>query len=182
MTRGFGRFEKYIYPVPFSGCWLWNGQLNGNRYGMAHYDGKHQVAHRAVYEDLVGPIGEGLQLDHLCRVTACVNPDHLEPVTRHENVLRSRATLNRDGVCYKCGSPKRRAKPSKPGTLGNLHCLTCTSRREKKAYAEGRRRLYGTHIARSTIQELEAEVKRLREENARLSQHLAAYPVVGGGS
>ena len=46
-------------------------------------------AHRVVYEFLVGPIQKGLQLDHLCRVRACVNPAHLEPVTAKENTRRS---------------------------------------------------------------------------------------------
>lgn len=49
---------------------------------------KRQLAHRAIYETLVGPIPAGLTLDHLCRNRWCVNPQHLEPVTARENVLR----------------------------------------------------------------------------------------------
>jgi len=57
-------------------------------YGTFYLDGRSQKAHRVAYELLVGPIPEGLTLDHLCRVRHCVNPDHLEPVTRLENWRR----------------------------------------------------------------------------------------------
>lgn len=70
-------------------CWLWTGSLNNRGYGqVAGPDGRLLLAHRAVYELFVGPIPEGLTIDHLCRVRACCNPAHLEPVTHAENVLR----------------------------------------------------------------------------------------------
>lgn len=68
-------------------CWLWTASLTFG-YG-SFWDGKGQVrAHRFAYELLVDPIPEGLQLDHLCRIRHCVNPDHLEAVTNAENVQR----------------------------------------------------------------------------------------------
>ena len=72
-------------------CWLWTGALTGGRYGNAIVNGKNVPAHRAAYEELVGPIPEGLELDHLCFVTNCVRPDHLEPVTGAENKRRAGA-------------------------------------------------------------------------------------------
>lgn len=69
------------------GCWLWQKPLDGG-YGRIWVNGRHHLAHRYVYELLVGPIPDGLHLDHLCRVTNCVNPDHLEPVTCAENIRR----------------------------------------------------------------------------------------------
>jgi hypothetical protein len=67
-----------------AGCWLWNGYRDKDGYGR-HGTG---LAHRWVWQQLVGPIQPGLELDHLCLVRPCVNPDHLEPVTREENERR----------------------------------------------------------------------------------------------
>jgi hypothetical protein len=75
-------------PEPNSGCWLWTAGLNGEGYGAINVAGQIRPAHRVAYELFRGPIPEGLTLDHLCRVRCCVNPDHLEPVTRKENTLR----------------------------------------------------------------------------------------------
>ena len=62
-------------------CWLWTGETATNGYGRANIDGRNQPAHRVAYEWLVGPVPDGLELDHLCAVRNCVNPVHLEPVT-----------------------------------------------------------------------------------------------------
>ena len=84
--------ELRISPEPMSGCWLWVGNAGPRGYGVvwANLDGKRtrRMAHRIVYESHHGPVPKGLDLDHLCRTPACVNPSHLEPVTRSENVKR----------------------------------------------------------------------------------------------
>lgn len=72
------------------GCWIFTGHLNNKGYGQVNL-GQHEgraLVHRVVYERLVGPIPDGLVPDHLCRVPACCNPAHLEPVTHAENVRR----------------------------------------------------------------------------------------------
>jgi hypothetical protein len=79
--------------VTESGCWEWTRALNGSGYARIHVDGKLRVAHRVAYELLVGPIPEGLFLDHLCRNRRCINPAHLEPVTNRENLHRSPFTV-----------------------------------------------------------------------------------------
>lgn len=69
-------------------CWVWTGAKNPRGYGNIGYQGKTYKAHRFVYERLVGPIPEGMTLDHLCFNSLCVNPEHLEPCTNAENNRR----------------------------------------------------------------------------------------------
>jgi hypothetical protein len=71
-------------------CWEWIGYRNTNGYGCVFDKTARRMvrAHRWAYERWVGPIPDGLQIDHLCRNKRCVNPAHLEPVTLVENVLR----------------------------------------------------------------------------------------------
>lgn len=71
-------------------CWLWTAAKNTDGYGRFKGIDRLVQAHRFAYEQLIGPIPEGLHLDHLCRVRACVNPAHLEPVTLTENLRRGR--------------------------------------------------------------------------------------------
>ena len=72
-------------------CWLWTGSTNHAGYGRISRGKRGEgtiVTHVAAFELLVGPVPAGLELDHLCLVKRCCNPDHLEPVTRSENIRR----------------------------------------------------------------------------------------------
>jgi hypothetical protein len=77
-------------PEPNTGCWLWPLSDNGRGYGRMRFRGRAEQAHRVFYELIVGPIPSGMELDHTCSVTFCVNPAHLEPVPHGENVKRGR--------------------------------------------------------------------------------------------
>lgn len=108
---------------PFSGCWLWIHTMYTNGYGMLQFRGQLHLAHRLSYEAYVGPIPEGMDLDHLCRVRSCVNPMHLQPVSRSTNVLRGLVSTAHDW---------------KPG-LGITHCP------QGHPYSPENTRLYKTH-------------------------------------
>lgn len=81
------RLMKRVKVAP-SGCWEWQGFLTFGGYGQMVLDGVRMNAHRAAWIILRGPVAPGLDVDHLCRNRRCVNPDHLEPVTRSENLRR----------------------------------------------------------------------------------------------
>lgn len=101
MTRLPARIQDLLMPEPNSGCWLFVGTwTTGNGYGKTYWRGAHRVLHRVVYEILMGEIAPGLVLDHTCRVRACSNPDHLEPVTQQVNTLRGNAVLFRPAGAY----------------------------------------------------------------------------------
>ena len=92
------RFAAFVLQTDT--CWLWTGGL---RWGYGAFKGGGQtLAHRFSYELLVGTIPVGLQLDHLCRTPACVNPVHLEPVTGRTNVLRGVSIVARNAVKTLC--------------------------------------------------------------------------------
>jgi len=93
------RFQKYIELDLLEGCWLWQGAINHDGYGLFWHEEKMRGAHRTAFEHWNGKVLEGLELDHLCRNRQCVNPDHLEIVTHKENVQRGRSFLGEKTHC-----------------------------------------------------------------------------------
>jgi hypothetical protein len=100
------RFNAQYIVAPPSDCWLWTGATsrttNGNLYGSMRVNGRQTRAPRLSYELFKEPIPTGLHIDHLCRVSLCVNPAHLEAVTQRENTLRGTsfaAVLSRETHC-----------------------------------------------------------------------------------
>lgn len=80
---------NFTNKIDYSGDhWLWIGATQTQGYGSFGYEGKSHLAHRWSYEQLIGPIPEGMVIDHLCRVRSCVNPAHMEVVTPEENNTR----------------------------------------------------------------------------------------------
>lgn len=118
-----------------SGCWIWTGTIDASGYGKFYNPATQAdgLAHRLSYEAALGPIPSGLTLDHLCRITRCVNPAHLEPVTLEENIRRAARTKTH---CVN-GHPFDEANTGKkPG--GVRRCLTC-HREQQREYSRRRR-------------------------------------------
>lgn len=116
-------------------CWEWTAGKDPRGYGRTG----NALAHRLVYQALVGPIPDGLTLDHLCRNTGCVNPDHLEPVTQAEN-------NRRDGTIRRANERKRAQARCQQGheftpdntylrANGSRRCLTCHRNRARTGTA-----------------------------------------------
>ncbi len=134
------RRELFWEKVAFSidGCWEWLAGCSGG-YGQFRDGQRRVVAHRFAYEDLLEKIPLGLELDHLCKNKKCVNPKHLEPVTRKEN--RERGNLgvlthfNRLKTHCPYGHPYNKDNTyiytEARGGKGRL-CLTCVRKRGRK--------------------------------------------------
>lgn len=152
-TRFWSKVNKNG-PVPdyrpdLGPCWLWTAGTNGlterNGYGRIWVVDRDVLAHRWSYEALVGPIPEGLELDHLCRVHLCVRPSHLEPVTTRVNNLRGTSVAAVNALKTHC--PQGHELVLKPG-YARRECPICVAEAKRKwdqahheDYAERRRAL-----------------------------------------
>jgi HNH endonuclease len=104
------------------GCWFWTGARNNKGYAAAWIGGKSETAHVVAYQQFVGPVPDGYEVDHLCRFRCCVNPDHLEAVTPRENTLR-RAKRRINLTC-------RRGHP----LSGRGYCVECKKQADARRW------------------------------------------------
>lgn len=125
-----------------SGCWIWTAANFGIRgYGAVWWHGQAAGAHRVVYEILCGPIPEGFEIDHLCRVRLCVNPDHLEPVSDRENILRGFGPAARNSRKFHCKNGHRfDADNTHVLASGGRRCRACERSRARARRARARAR------------------------------------------
>lgn len=128
-------------PVPLARpdlgpCWVWTGGKHEKGYGRFWFDGSVQPAHRVAYELLVGPIPDGLHLDHLCRTPSCVNPGHVEPVTMLENFRRGRH-VNREKTHCPQGHVYDDENTYVEG--GRRHCRICVRDAGRRYYDRRKR-------------------------------------------
>lgn len=130
------RFAEKI-ALTDSGCIEWLAGTNGVGYGVVHLqpsDGSRKTyAHRWSYEHHNGPIPDGLHLDHLCRNTLCVNPDHLEPVTPRVNVVRgvSSPAMNARKTRCHADHPLNGDNLYVTPSTGYRHCRECARERDR---------------------------------------------------
>jgi HNH endonuclease len=105
--------EGTDYTSAGSGCWLWMRGKTSAGYGVLYQNGKPSYAHVVSYETWYGKTPDGLELDHKCKNTNCINPEHLEPVTHAENIRRAKSTL----TAIKVREIRARASYGEPLTI-----------------------------------------------------------------
>lgn len=131
--------------IAASGCWEWIGARIGDGYGNWWKDGRSYLTHRLSYEALVGPIPADLEMDHLCRNRACLNPQHLEPVTRSVNQRRGvgpeRLRQQYADVTHcPSGHPYSGDNLYRWPRNGHRHCKTCLRAKDRKRRRVARER------------------------------------------
>ncbi len=138
------RLLNLVSPDPFSGCWLWTGAVGSTGYGCFRIASSRvprslKPAHRVAYELLRGPIPALYELDHLCKVPTCVNPRHLEPVSRLENIHRSKwATFNADKTHCPRNHPYSPENTRIDKKKGGRLCRTCKLEKTRESRALAR--------------------------------------------
>jgi HNH endonuclease len=127
------RLMSKVVQVTESGCWIWMGALNWAGYGMFWHEGRFVRAHRISYIEHKGLIPAGLEPDHLCRVRCCINPHHLEAVTRKTNLNRG---INHESTKTHCpqGHPYDETNTYRSGTKKARVCRICAAAKGSRWY------------------------------------------------
>lgn len=117
-------------------CWISNRAMHSNGYTKIGYFGQTWLTHRFAYTVFVGDIPDGLQLDHLCSQRACCNPEHLEPVTCRENLLRGDTLTAREAAQTHCKEGHPLSGPNlyvRPDRVNSRGCRTCRRNADRRA-------------------------------------------------
>jgi len=124
------RFNKFFEMDTLTNCWIWIGAQRGKRYGNFSINGNDMYPHRVSYEHYKGKIPKGFDIDHLCRHTLCVNPEHLEPVSHKENCQRGIVNQNKGKLFCKRGH-EFTPENTYVGPQHNRFCITCKNNRNR---------------------------------------------------
>ena len=127
------RFNAKFSICPDTGCWLWTASIHPEGYGR-FWDGKVAKAHRVAHELFIGPIPDGLGIDHLCRVRHCVNPEHLEPVTWGENSRRGDCGKHMADRTHCPREHEYNATNTRVNEKGHRVCIECKRRINRECY------------------------------------------------
>jgi len=129
------RFWAKVRKDKATDCWEWAGALNSGGYGQWAVQGRSRSVHRVAYEALVGPIPEGLTIDHLCQNKVCCNPAHLEPVTAAENRRRAARLITHCPAGHEY-TPENTLRNG----AGHRYCRACSLPRRRVQHPDRRRR------------------------------------------
>jgi len=161
------RFWTKVFPT--DGCWIWIGERTGRGYGafgLSRPIRKRTAAHRWVYEEVVGPIPNGKQIDHLCRNRLCVHPGHLEAVTVRENILRGNGLPARNARKTHCPRGHSLSGDNLYLADGSRYCRICI---KTKSLARSRRQSLHPNVF----------VEQAYRKRARLIGNTSSPPIPG---
>jgi hypothetical protein len=158
---------RFVSRVAFGdGCWEWLACKTRDGYGQFRFEGRSQRTHRLAYAWFIGSAPEGTELDHVCRNRRCLRPDHLEPVTHRENVLRGTGSPAEQAKQTSC----RRGHPLTLGTAGKRYCKTC-AKAWREANRERTRITDHAHFLRTIERHREIDrARRLRRAKTKLNE------------
>jgi hypothetical protein len=134
-------FDGLVIYGPWD-CLVWCGELDGDGYGRLWWEGRRLRVHRVMFEMFVGPIAEGLEPDHLCRIRCCAAPAHLEAVTHRVNMLRGAGFVAENAAkthCGTCGLPYDEVN-TYVTPRGRRDCRNCGRARWRAYYARRKAR------------------------------------------
>lgn len=120
---GLSTVDRIFARIDVADCWEWQGYRLPAGHGRVRANGRKVLVHRWVWAHLVGPVGVGLELDHLCRNPPCTNPDHLQPVPHRINALRGVGVGARNSVKTHCA--KRHAYTPENTYIDSMNRRVC---------------------------------------------------------